>query len=272
MAQAQQTANQQPQQQAQQCAEQQPQQVAPIPVGLYPIPVSTSERIDLLLPDLIDLLNEPEDVSKDATNPAFARNGGGGKYATLEATLGVIRPLCALHSLALFQAVVPGSQPNLVAVQSLLLHKSGQWVGMLLELPITKADAQGVGAGITYARRYAALALTGRAPMDDDGEATKGREGARTTTTPPSSQAATQAATSAVTQAAQAAAAEVIAPDQVAIVRDLCKQANVPEATVLKAAGARRFEDMTPAMYNRSVTRLQLTIKQAGEPKAAAGK
>ena len=35
---------------------------------------------------------------------------------------------------------------------------------------ITKADAQGVGATITYARRFALSAMVGISQYDDDGE------------------------------------------------------------------------------------------------------
>ncbi len=36
-------------------------------------------------------------------------------------------------------------------------------------MPITKPDAQGVGATITYARRFALSAMVGIAQTDDDG-------------------------------------------------------------------------------------------------------
>jgi hypothetical protein len=37
-----------------------------------------------------------------------------------------------------------------------------------------KLDAQGIGSAVTYARRYALLAITGAAPVDDDGAAASG--------------------------------------------------------------------------------------------------
>ena len=51
----------------------------------------------------------------------------------------------------------------------MLLHNSGQWIKSKLKMPITKPDAQGVGATITYARRFALSAMVGIAQMDDDG-------------------------------------------------------------------------------------------------------
>ena len=42
-----------------------------------------------------------------------------------------------------------------------------------LKMPITKADAQGIGATITYARRYSLASMIGIAQTDDDGESIK---------------------------------------------------------------------------------------------------
>ena len=55
-------------------------------------------------------------------------------------------------------------------VTTMLLHSSGQWIKSKLKMPITKADAQGVGATITYARRFALSAMVGISQYDDDGE------------------------------------------------------------------------------------------------------
>lgn len=38
-----------------------------------------------------------------------------------------------------------------------------------MALPVSKADAQGYGSALTYARRYALAAAVGIAPEDDDG-------------------------------------------------------------------------------------------------------
>jgi hypothetical protein len=41
----------------------------------------------------------------------------------------------------------------------------------VLNLPVSKADAQGYGSALTYARRYSLAAACGVAPEDDDGNA-----------------------------------------------------------------------------------------------------
>ena len=43
-------------------------------------------------------------------------------------------------------------------------------------MPITKPDAQGVGATITYARRFALSAMVGISQYDDDGESITNRK------------------------------------------------------------------------------------------------
>ena len=53
----------------------------------------------------------------------------------------------------------------------MLIHASGQWLSNTFTMPVSKADAQGVGSAITYARRYALAAMVGVAPEDDDGNA-----------------------------------------------------------------------------------------------------
>jgi hypothetical protein len=60
-------------------------------------------------------------------------------------------------------------------VETILAHSSGEWVSSTLAVPLTKADAQGLGSAITYGRRYALAAIVGVCPADDDGEAAVAR-------------------------------------------------------------------------------------------------
>ena len=57
-----------------------------------------------------------------------------------------------------------------VAVSTIILHESGQWVQFEpLFLPANKLDAQGFGSAASYARRYALKAVWNLADEDDDG-------------------------------------------------------------------------------------------------------
>jgi hypothetical protein len=56
-----------------------------------------------------------------------------------------------------------------VAVRTMLLHTSGQWIASRYVMPIgDKLTPQAIGSAITYARRYALSAIVGIAPDDDD--------------------------------------------------------------------------------------------------------
>ena len=63
--------------------------------------------------------------------------------------------------------------------------ESGQWQSSIAVVPLPKADPQGMGSAITYARRYALTAMLGLVTEDDDGEAACGRKGGSTRTQTP---------------------------------------------------------------------------------------
>jgi hypothetical protein len=105
-----------------------------------------------------------EAVKKAATNPHFRS-----KYADLSAVVEAVVPTLNENGVAVIQS--PSSDGNLVSVSTTLLHESGASVTGVLSMKPTKAGPQEVGSVITYARRYALLAMTGAAPEDDDGNA-----------------------------------------------------------------------------------------------------
>jgi hypothetical protein len=57
----------------------------------------------------------------------------------------------------------------------MVTHSSGQWFRSSYPVRPVQATPQGLGSAITYARRYALMAMVGIAPEDDDGEAAMGR-------------------------------------------------------------------------------------------------
>jgi hypothetical protein len=60
---------------------------------------------------------------------------------------------------------------NGVAVETMLLHTSGEWISSTLKIPASKQDAQGYGSAITYGRRYGLQSMCGVPAEDDDGNA-----------------------------------------------------------------------------------------------------
>lgn len=88
-------------------------------------------------------------------------------YADLASILATVRPVLAAAGLAVTQtAEVEGDN---VLIWSTILHRSGEYVmARPLSLPAGKT-AQQTGSAITYARRYALLALLNLGTDDDDG-------------------------------------------------------------------------------------------------------
>jgi hypothetical protein len=105
-----------------------------------------------------------DDASKGSKNPFF-----NSKYADLAAVRSVIREPLAANDIAIVQ--LPRSLDGEVEVETMLVHKSGEFIAETLRLPVGKWDAHGIGSAITYARRYGLMAIIGIAAEDDDGNA-----------------------------------------------------------------------------------------------------
>jgi len=111
-----------------------------------------------------------EAAKKDALNPAFKSN-----YADLGEVWRVVRAAFAPVGLSVIQMPETGPEGTMTLTTT-LLHKSGEWLAGTMRVRLAKDDPQGVGSGLTYARRYALAGLCGVvAEADDDGEAAMGR-------------------------------------------------------------------------------------------------
>jgi hypothetical protein len=101
---------------------------------------------------------------KDSTNPHFRS-----KYADLSSVVEAVKPALNSEGIVFLQGV--SGIENGVAVETMLLHVSGEWMSSTLEIPASKHDAQGYGSAITYGRRYGLQAMCGVPAEDDDGNA-----------------------------------------------------------------------------------------------------
>lgn len=108
-----------------------------------------------------------ESIKKAATNPAFKS-----KYADLAHVVEGVVP--ALNAAGVMVLQCPGFDGDFVSVTTTFLHEGGSSVTSTLNMRPSKQDPQGIGSAITYARRYALLAMAGGAPEDDDGNAASG--------------------------------------------------------------------------------------------------
>ena len=105
-----------------------------------------------------------EDATKTGINPAFRS-----KYADLAAVRAVIREPLAVNDLSIVQ--FPRTVDGAVEVETMLIHKSGEYLAETLRIPVAKWDAHGIGSGITYSRRYGLMSILALASDDDDGNA-----------------------------------------------------------------------------------------------------
>lgn len=127
-----------------------------------------SENIDALASALAKAQSEMGSVHKDAANPYFRSS-----YSSLANVWETVKPSLTKNGLSIVQ--LPSSDERGYFVQTQLMHSSGQWIRSSTYMKPAKEDPQGIGSLISYARRYALMAMVMACPDDDDGEAAMGR-------------------------------------------------------------------------------------------------
>lgn len=131
-----------------------------------------SENITELAKALLKVQTQMAPATKDAVNP-FIRN----RYATLNSVMDTCRSALIANGIWLTQLPMPAPdtypQGHIALLTKLTHAESGQWQASLTVVPLPKADPQGMGSAITYARRYALTSMLGMITEDDDGEAAK---------------------------------------------------------------------------------------------------
>jgi hypothetical protein len=112
--------------------------------------------------DLIKALAELRNLKKTGENPHFKSS-----FVTIDVITDHIRPIMARHNLAVMQDVF-GNGDSIV-VSTMIIHSSGQWVEQSgLVVPLAKKDAQTACGAVSYARRYALLAMLNIVGTDED--------------------------------------------------------------------------------------------------------
>ena len=125
--------------------------------------MKTSNEINEIAKALSLAQSEMSGATKQSTNPFYKSN-----YSDLASVMQAISLPFSAHGLCFVQAAEANEQR--VSVTTRIIHTSGQWLEATTELPPTKADAQGWGSAITYAKRYGLQALCGVPSVDDDGQ------------------------------------------------------------------------------------------------------
>ena len=133
--------------------------------------MSQSEVINELAAALSKAQGEMQAAVKDKINPFFKSS-----YADLGSIWDAARPVLSKYGLCIMQTTEIAPDRNQVIMVTTLAHTSGQWMKSYLPLNPSKNDSQGMGAAITYLRRYSLSAIVGVVcDEDDDGETAVGR-------------------------------------------------------------------------------------------------
>lgn len=124
----------------------------------------TSDTITKIMPALIKAQGEFAPAVKAKVNPHFKS-----KYVPLDVVLDAIAEPLRNNGIAIVQQTDIWDGRTVLLTR--LVHESGEWIAGRYPVHPVKADPQGEGSALTYARRYALMALAGIAPEDDDGNA-----------------------------------------------------------------------------------------------------
>ena len=133
--------------------------------------MSQSETINELATALSKAQGEMQAAIKDKVNPFFKSS-----YADLGSVWDAARPVLSKYGLCVMQTTEMNADGSKIIMVTTLAHTSGQWMKSFLPLNPSKNDSQGVGAALTYLRRYSLSAIVGVVcDEDDDGETAVGR-------------------------------------------------------------------------------------------------
>ncbi len=125
----------------------------------------TSDSITTIMPAFIKAQGAFAKAVKSATNPHFKS-----KFVPLDGVIDAVAQPLRDNGIAIMQQTDVTDHGGTI-LNTRLIHESGEWIGSRYPVHPVKADPQGEGSALTYARRYALMALVGIAPEDDDGNA-----------------------------------------------------------------------------------------------------
>lgn len=104
---------------------------------------------------------------KTSNNPHYRT-----KYADLAACVEAV--IDGLNNNGIYLMQLTEDHPDGIKIQTVFVHESGEQISSgWLFVPAAKADPQGFGSALTYARRYSLMTACGIAPEDDDANSAK---------------------------------------------------------------------------------------------------
>lgn len=132
--------------------------------------METSADIGKISPAFVKAQAACNGAKKASNNPHFKS-----KYADLTQVWAACEDALQANGLSVIQGLGEVAD-NKMAIDTMLLHESGQWIKSRASIPLPKSDPQGYGSASTYARRYTLAAMMGIVQEDDDGNAAMPRK------------------------------------------------------------------------------------------------
>ena len=116
-----------------------------------------------LIESLVKAQSEMTHAAFDQTNPHFKS-----KFASLKSVIDSVKP--ALNANGIFFMQISHPMDNGVGVETVFMKGDEKLSSGVIVVPVDRANAQGLGSSMTYAKRYSlALACGISADEDDDG-------------------------------------------------------------------------------------------------------
>lgn len=135
---------------------------------------------DGLLAAMLAVQAEAPTLPKDKVNPHFKS-----KFTPLDTIVETIKPLLCKHGLV-WSTLPCADEHGRPALRYRLAHvATGEALEDVMPLLLVKADPQGQGSAITYARRYTLCAVLNLVADDDDDGSAGSRSAANGTATAP---------------------------------------------------------------------------------------
>lgn len=218
-----------------------------------------TEKISQIAAAMVAAQGEFPNVAKNANNPFYKS-----KYADIAAVIDALRPILAKHRIAFSQ--FPRFSDNMVHVNSVVLHESGEYISEELSTPIKDQTPQAVGSAVSYLRRYSLLSIFGLAAEDDDANFASGKAKPQT-----AEKQATPHDQSSTPQAAAVRSEQPMPPVQPIVLRGKIEDAKAGgKAFYLTIGGkvvAASPEQLTPAMGPGVEVEIEVGPEEGGKKK-----
>lgn len=122
---------------------------------------------DKLMEAIFNVQQQAESIKKTATGQVGSRSY---KYANLNDTWESVRDLLKVNKLVVYSSPVgmAGSSFGNYFKTTIYHTPSGQSITEYMPMVLTRQDPQGIGAAITYYRRYMLTSMLGLIPDDDN--------------------------------------------------------------------------------------------------------